>query len=413
MNDVAPVQGVDPEVAEALKLETKRGRKRRRWIWITGGALVVVVLLFAVFGHKPPQAYQLGTIERATLNVHVTATGSLEPLNSVDVGAEVSGRIDTVNVDFNDRVTKGEVLAQINTDQLSAKLAQAKASLAQAKAHLSDSRAALHDAQLTYNRVQPLAKTGAASKATLDTDRIAVERAQANVESAEAQVQQTQAAQDSDQSALEKATIRAPIDGIVLDRLVEPGQTVAATFQTPVLFKLAEDLSKMQLEVDVDEADIGEVKLGQKATFTVDAYPGRQFDAEITQIRNAPTTEQGVVTYPVVLLVSNKDLSLKPGMTATAEILVQHVTNALTVPSGALRFVPEGQDETPPTPLPDGSGNYSAKLWLPAGRAPKPVAVIAGASDGERTAIVKGDVKAGEKVIVDIQRKKRPQRPQG
>ena len=194
----------------------------------------------------------------------------------------------------------------------------------------------------------------------------------------------------------------------MLDRLVEPGQTVAATFQTPVLFKLAQDLTRMELQVDIDEADIGQVKVGQEASFTVDAYPGRAFRARITSVHNAPKTEQGVVSYEAVLSVENPDLALKPGMTATAEILAQHFDNVLTVPSGALRFVPEGGAETPPAPMPDGSGNFKAKLWLPAaGPTPKSVDVVAGASDNDRTIIVSGDVKAGEKVIVDVLAPKR------
>ncbi|HXZ67470.1 MAG TPA: efflux RND transporter periplasmic adaptor subunit, partial [Alphaproteobacteria bacterium] len=364
---------------------------------------------FVLVPKRSAQIYEMGKIERGSLEVKVTATGTLQPLREVDVGAEVSGRIDTVLVDYNDRVTKGQLLAQINTDQLEAKLAQSKAALGQAVARLADAKAALEDAQLTLNRTQPLTKTGAVSKATLDTNRIAVDRADANVKSAESQVALSQAALNSDQSALDKASIKAPTDGIVLDRLVEPGQTVAATFQTPLLFKIAEDLTHMELDVDIDEADIGSVRSGQAAIFTVDAYPGRPFRARIVSVHNAPKTEQGVVSYQGVLSVDNPDLALKPGMTATAEILVASLRDVLTVPSGALRFVPEGADPTPPKPLADGSGNFSARLWLPAGAAkPRPVDVTAGASDGDRTAIVKGDVHAGEQVIVDTLRKKRP-----
>jgi len=406
MNDLAESRSVDPEVAKALKLGESPGTKKKRW-WLW--ALIAIGVIGAVVALVPKgtgDTYELGKIQRGTLEVKVTATGTLQPLSEVDVGAEVSGRIDTVTVDYNDKVTKGEVLAQINTDQLNAQLAQAKAGLDQAVAHLADAKSALEDAQITLKRTQALVKGNAAAQATLDTDRIAADRAQANLHSADAQVQLNQAQVDADQSALDKATIRAPTDGVVLDRLIEPGQTVAATFQTPVLFKIAEDLTHMELDVDIDEADIGSVKLGQDAIFTVDAYPGRPFRARITSVHNAPKTEQGVVSYQGVLSVDNPDLALKPGMTATADILVASLKDTLTVPSGALRFVPEGEDATPPKPLADGSGNFAARLWLPGGAKPQPVEVVAGASDGERTAIVKGDVHEGETVIVDTKRKK-------
>ncbi|MFZ1989760.1 MAG: efflux RND transporter periplasmic adaptor subunit [Alphaproteobacteria bacterium] len=408
MNDLAESRSVDPEVAKTLGLGSKPRKKRR---WLTYGAIAIAVIIagLVLMPKRSAQSYEMGKIERGNLEVKVTATGTLQPLREVDVGAEVSGRIDTVLVDYNDRVTKGQLLAQINTDQLKAKLAQSTAALGQAVARLADAKAALEDAQLTLGRTQPLLKSGAVSKANLDTNRIAVDRAAANVKSAEAQVSLSQAALAADQSALDKASIKAPTDGIVLDRLIQPGQTVAATFQTPLLFKIAEDLTHMELDVDIDEADIGSVRPGQDAIFTVDAYPGRPFRARIVSVHNAPKTEQGVVSYQGVLSVDNPDLALKPGMTATAEILVASLKDALTVPSGALRFVPEGADATPPKPLADGSGNFSARLWLTTG-GPKPrsVNVIAGASDGDRTAIVKGDVHAGESVIVDTLRKKRP-----
>lgn len=405
MNDLAETRSVDPEVAKALHLG-EAPRKKRPWRLYGAIAIGAIILLFIVLPKGQREAYELGKVERGTLEVKVTATGTLQPLSEVDVGAEVSGRIDTVNVTYNDKVTKGEVLAQINTDQLSAQLAQAKAGLAQAVAHLADAKSALEDSQITLTRSQALIKSNAVAKAQLDTDRIAADRARANLQSADAQVQLSQAQVDADQSALDKATIRAPTDGVVLDRLIEPGQTVAATFQTPVLFKIAEDLTRMELDVDIDEADIGSVKLGQDAIFTVDAYPGRPFRARITSVHNAPKTEQGVVSYEGVLSVDNPDLALKPGMTATADILVASLKDALTVPSGALRFVPEGEDATPPKPLADGSGNFAARLWLPSGAKPRAVEVVAGASDGERTAIIKGDVHAGETVIIDTKRKK-------
>lgn len=408
MNDVG--QGAhNPSVAETLELGPQAGTKRRRRRLLIGAGILAAIVAGGALAliTQPKTKYELGDVSRGSIDVKVTATGTLQPVNQVQVGVEVSGTIRTINVDANDHVKKGDILAEIDTEQLRARLSQSRASLAQARAGLADAKASLTEAQLKFARTEETVQSGFASKQALDTVRAALERAQAGVARANAQVHLAEAAVAADETTLAKAIVRSPIDGMVLSRAVEPGQTVAAAFQTPVLFVLADDLSRMELRVDIDEADIGLVKAGQGATFTVDAYPGRTFKAAITKVHNAPRTVQGVVTYEAVLSVENPDLSLKPGMTATADILVNHVENALNVPSGALRFVPEGGEEKAPEPLGDAGRGTKGQVYVLARGKPEAVPVIAGASDGTRTEIRDGALQAGAQVIVDIERKKK------
>jgi HlyD family secretion protein len=406
MNDVKPASH-NPGVAEVLEIGPQAGRKRRRRWLIAGGigaALILLAIVVAI-AIKPAVEYELGSVERGAIDVKVTATGTLQPVNEVQVGVEVSGTIRAIHVDANDRVTKNQILAEIDTDQLNARLAQSRASLAQARAGDNEARASRKEAELRFKRTAELARSADASAQALDTARAGLERAQAGAQRAQAQVRLAEAAVTSDETSLAKAIIRSPIDGIVLSRAIEPGQTLAAAFQTPVLFVLAEDLTRMELHVDIDEADIGIVRDGQAATFTVDAYPGRTFKARITSVHNAPRTVQGVVTYEGVLSVDNLDLALKPGMTATADILVNHVESVVTVPSGALRFVPEGVDEKPPEPLGDAGRAFKGQVYRLVKGKPEAVQVIAGASDGKRTEIRGASPTVGSSVILDIKRK--------
>ncbi len=284
------------------------------------------------------RAYITKPVTRGVLAVSVSATGTLAPRDQVDVGAEVSGRIDKLEVDFNDHVTRGEVLARINTDQYMAQLQQARASLEQAQATLQQTR-------LTHDRYAALEAKNAISREQVNTSAGDLARAIAGVDLARAQVQQ-------DETQLAYCTIYSPIDGVVLDRKVSAGQTVVAALQTPVLFTLASDLSQMELDVDIDEADVGQVRPGANATFTVDAYPTRKFNARLIAVHNAAKTVQGVVTYQGVLLEQNRDGLLKPGMTATAEIEAATIKDALLVPNEALRFVPPDdiKKNAPPAP---------------------------------------------------------------
>ena len=318
----------------------------------------------------------------------------MAPLEKVTVGAEVSGRLDTVLVDFNDHVTKGQILAHINTDALKALALQAQAAVAQAQANLAKG-----DNDL--KRAISLQNSGFVSASAYDIAKAARDTAAATLKSARAQSEQAEA-------NLAKADIRSPIDGIVLDRKVDPGQTVAASFQTPELFVIASDLTKLELDIDIDEADIGQVRVGQAATFTVDAYPATTFNAKVRELRNAAKTVQNVVTYQGVLDVANEQSLLKPGMTATADITVKVVPNVLTIPNGALRFTPDAQVANTPgsvnpiapvDPIAAGKG----KVWT-IGLDGKPASrdVTLGASDGRRTQVTSTNIKPGEQFILDI-----------
>ena len=337
----------------------------------------------------PAHTYVTKPVVRGLLAVNVSATGTLAPRDQVDVGAEVSGRIDKLEVDFNDRVKKGQVLARINTDQYMAQLQQAQASLAQAQATLEQSR-------LTHDRYAELEKHNAISREQLNTSVGDLARAVAGVALARAQVQQ-------DQTQLAYCTIYSPIDGVVLDRKVSAGQTVVAALQTPVLFTLASDLNQMELDVDIDEADVGQVRPGASATFTVDAYPTRKFSATLVSVHNAPKTVQGVVTYQGVLLEKNPDGLLKPGITATAEIEAATVQNALLITNAAIRFVPpdDAKKDAPPMP-PTLNGVNGARVWTQSGKTLKPHDLRLGPTDGRSTQILSGDLKVGEEVVTDL-----------
>jgi HlyD family secretion protein len=355
--------------------------------------------------------YRQDAATRGNIVASVTATGTLEPVNKVELGPEISGQITKVLVDYNDHVKTGQVLAVMDTEILSAKVLQSRAVLASAKAKVADATATAREALARLERTRLLVKEGNASTQTLDSDEAAEARARAAINVATAQVTVAEATLSSDETSLQKAEIKSPIDGIVLSRAVEPGQVVAATLETPVLFKLAQDLTKMQLNVNVDEADIGHVQQKQPATFTVDAYPGRQFSATITQVRFAPKTIDNVVTYQAVLSVDNSDLLLRPGMTATAVVTTSSHANALLVPNASLRYQPRHQDAgSGPLGIgaPRGFGDAPSdprtstvqRVWV-LRRTPQPVAVKVGISDGRYTEILGGDLKAGQMVIVD------------
>ncbi len=382
----------DNDMVARLGLDRVAGRSLRGKLIIAGiGALVLIAGLWLIFAGGESTRYVTQKVSRGALSITVSATGTLAPRDQVDVGAEVSGRLDAVNVDFNDHVKKGEVLARINTDQLRAQLAQARASLAQAKATV------IQDTQ-TLTRYRALAAHKAISPQDLDKARADLARAKAAVSLAEAQAEQFQ-------TQIGKATIRSPIDGVVLDRKVEPGQTVIAAMQTPVLFTLASDLKEMELDVDIDEADVGQVHSGQSATFTVDAYPTRTFRAKLVSVHSAPKTVNGVVTYQGVLMLANPDGLLKPGMTATAEIRAADIRDALLVPNGALRFTPpkEVADKAKKPPQPQSGVNWG-RVWVVTGKQITPQDIKLGASNGRQTQVLSGDLKPGDLVATDIQK---------
>jgi HlyD family secretion protein len=387
VNDQTPPPSPDADMISRLGLNTRLARYSRKQIALAaGGALAVIILLFFVFGGAKPEQYVTAELTQGPLSITVSATGTLAPRDQVDVGSEISGRIDALYADYNDHVTKGQKLAKINTDQIQAQLDQARATLAQ-------SRATLQQDQQTISRYAKLRKSNAVSPQEYDVAIGDYGRAKAGVALAAAQVK-------SFETQLRKATIFSPIDGVVLDKKVSVGQTLIAAMSTPVLYTLASDLSQMELDVDIDEADVGAVRAGQHATFTVDAYPNRNFEATLISVHNAPQTTNNVVTYRGVLLVRNKSLLLKPGMTATATIQAAKVADALIVPNAALRFIApeEISSKAPPPP----SGANEGRVWTEDGRTLKPHDLKLGPTDGRFTQVLSGDLKAGDKVVTDI-----------
>jgi HlyD family secretion protein len=398
----------------------RRVSLRRRWLLGLGALALLALLATAAVLRQPGQAngvqFKTETVRRGELVVKVTAAGTLEPVNQVEVGTEVSGTVESVALDYNDRVAAGGVLARLDTDQLDARLRQSQAALALANARVLEAQATVTETSNRLRRTSDLIARKLSSPEDLDTASAAFARAEAALAVAQAQVDQAQAQVDSDRRAVEKAVIRSPIEGIVLERKVEPGQTVAASLQTPVLFTLAENLAQMQLHVDVDEADVGRVTEGQEAQFTVDAYPDQSFPARIEQVRFAPSTVEGVVTYETVLSVDNSALLLRPGMTATAEILVERVDDALLVPNAALRFTPPAKAESArpsgglvsmllPRPPQDTrrvpEAEQGAQVWVMREGAPASIRIKTGPSDGVWTRVLEGPLEPGMEVLVD------------
>ena len=418
------------EIAETLGVRETRTRTKRvkRWLVVAAGLAAVIGLMTSVRSDGDTvMRYETQQVERGGLKVSVTATGNVEPINRVDVGSELSGIVRTVAVSHNDRVLRGQVLATLDTDRLEAQVLETTAALRSARAKVEETEATLAERQLALERTAELVGTNLLSRNELDTAEAAFKRAEADVASANAQVAQVEASLNARQTDLGKTVIRSPINGVVLDRAVEPGQTVAASLQAPILFTLAEDLTQMELHVAVDEADIGSVREGQSATFTVDAYPGRSFPAEITELRYASETVNGVVTYQAVLRVDNSDLALRPGMTATAEIEVQTVEDALLVPNAALRFEPPAANESPSRtngglvqaifsrrpggqqksrPAMSDAGGQT--VWTLNDGQPTALSIETGATDGLKTEVKGSDVEPGLALLVDVQMGGRP-----
>ncbi len=407
---------------DAALTQARSARYRRRAVWL----LVVAALAFGGYrlfdarraARAPTIEYVGSKITQGALTVKVTATGTLEPLKQIDVGTELSGLVKEVLVDFNDQVLRDQVLARLDTERLQATMVQARGSLSAAQGRLQEVEATVVETRLKTARCAKLALRQMCSADDLDATHAAFTRAEAAVASARAQVAVARASLEERETDLAKTVIRSPIDGIVLKRLIEPGQTVAAAMTTPVLFTLAENLTQMKLNVAVDEADVGAVRAGQTANFTVDAYPERHFPAQVSQVRYAPETKDGVVTYATVLLVDNNDLALRPGMTATAEVVVEEIADALLVPNAALRFVPPpAPDETQSggilsrlmmrwpsrqvTAKPVEQSGSERQLWLLEAQAVRPVTVQAGATDEQLTVVTGAALKPGLEVAVD------------
>jgi len=290
-------------------------------------------------------AYRTAEVERGNIRVAISATGTLSAISTVTVGSQISGQVTDVLVDFNSPVKKGDVLARIDPKTYEAQIEQGTAQIAAARASLAQAQATLHNAELDYRRKADLGQQKLVAQSDVDLARAARDQARAQLNSAQAQIRQQTASTQTTRVNLERTVIRSPVDGVVLTRSIEPGQTVAASLQAPELFTIAEVLRKMKIELAVDEADIGQVKVGQTVSFTVDAFPDRQFKGQVEQVRLAATTTNNVVTYPVVVTVDNGDEILLPGLTVNAEIEVSKRDNVLKVSNAALRYKPTNEDE--------------------------------------------------------------------
>lgn len=369
------------------------------------GLAMCAVAAMAFWPSGPKLNYETAKVVRGDLTVTVSATGTLQPGTKVDVGTEVSGKIDQLLVDSNDHVKKGQLMAVINTDTLQAQLDQFRATLAQARATLATNQATVRQTQAKRARYHNLQDGGAVSALDIQSVDADYARAIASVSLAKGQIDSAEAQVTNTQTQIGKAKVTAPIDGVVLSRAVSVGQTVQASFSAPVLFTLASDLSVMQLSIDIDEADMGTVKEGQKATFTVDAFPNRKFDARLVTLYNSSKTTNNVVTFPGSLLVDNRSLLLRPGLTATAEILVAEVKNALLVPNAALRFTPPpvGLDNKPPPPAAKApNGKQGGRVWVLVKNKPEARDLILGHSDGISTEVLSGNLALGDVVLTDI-----------
>ncbi len=370
-----------------------------------GIALVVVVAAIWLWSRESApaaDAYVTEVADRGPIDVVVTATGTVNPVTTVTVGSYVSGPILEIHADFNSAVQKGQLVAKIDPRQFQVKVLQAEAGLANAKAQVEKSRADLALKQINFTRNQTLRARNLIAENDLDTARSDFAQAKAQLALDQAGVQQADAQLSEARINLGYTNITSPVDGVVVSRSVDVGQTVAASFQTPELFKIAQDLTKMQVNANVSESDIGGVHEGQPAQFTVDAYPSRSFEGSVVQVRNAPITVQNVVTYDVVIQVANPDLALKPGMTATATITTAHRDDVLRVPLRALRFKPEDAKTDAAAGVTPNRVIGSSVYVLDAKGAPLRVEIQVGLRDERFAEVLSGDIEVGEAVVVAI-----------
>jgi HlyD family secretion protein len=356
--------------------------------------IVVGVVVFLVFQKRDSrQKFIAEKITRGDIKATVSATGTVNAVTTVQVGTQVSGTIKQLFVDFNSPVKKGQLLAQIDPAIFEAQVGQARANLQAAKANLEKSQVAVSDTKNTLTRNSTLYVKNFIAKSDLDTAETNYLSAEAQVKSSQAQIEQAQAALDSAAINLKYTRILSPVNGTVISRNVDIGQTVAASFQTPTLFTIAQDLTKMQIDSSVDEADIGQVAVGQNVTFTVDAYREITFNGKVSEVRNAPITVQNVVTYDAVITVDNTNLKLKPGMTANVTIEIEVKKAVLRVPNAALRF----KLPTLSAKLPKGPS-----VWLLENKKPKFVRIVTGISDGNYREVISGDLSEGQQIILDL-----------
>lgn len=388
--------------------ETRQRKKRKLYLCCAVLALVLVGAATAVrwqTASADAPSYKSEAARIGDLSIDVTAVGFLQPTEQIDVSSELSGIVRDVNVDYNSIVSPGEVLAVLDTNKLDADVKSAEANLESAKANVLKAEAQVKQSEAALSRQRSLRRVNASTQQNLDDAQFNYDSAAATLQSSHADMLVAEANLRLADVNLSKAKIVSPVQGVVLTRSINPGATVAASFSAPVLFTIAGDLRKMELRVDVNEADIGQVTIGQQANFTVEAYPDRVFPAEIKQVRYASDTTNNVVTYKAVLSVENPDLALRPGMTATADIVAKSIKNVLLVPNAALRYVPpsKASSQTTADNAKVGRAALSSKrhIWTLHDGQLRQTDVEIGASDGKWTQIVSGNVHAGDTVVFD------------
>lgn len=373
----------------------------KKWLLLLGFLITAAGGIAFFWGGGKDTQFRTLKVEKGRITATVSATGKVNAVVTVQVGSQVSGTIQKLYADFNSRVKKGQVVAQIDPALFQAQVEQAKAKLANDQANVEKAQVVVVDAKRNLRRMEELLSKNLIAQSDKDAAQVAYDSALAGLKAAEAQVQQDQAAVALTETNLRYTTIISPVDGIVISRNVDVGQTVAASLQAPTLFTIAQDLTEMQVDTSVDEADIGKVRVGQEAEFTVDAYPESPFPGTVHDIYNQPIIVQNVVTYDAIIRVKNPDFKLKPGMTANVTIKVGQTDDAVKLPNAALRYRP---DKVSPLPSKTEKAN-EATVWVLKNGKEVPVQVTPGLSDGSFTEVVAGNLSPGDEVITEKIRK--------
>lgn len=411
MADTSPLQRQRAGTTPSAETRPARPARLRRLFAAAGVAAALALAAGAGWWltHRPaPVRYITASVTRGSVARAVTATGTVNPVLTIIVGSYVSGVIQEQYCDFNTRVHKGQLCAKIDPRPYQTIVNQDRADLANARAQLDKDQALLVYAKAANERDAGLVKRGIVSQDTADNARSAYDQARAQIEVDQAAIQQKAAALESAQVNLDYTNIVSPVDGTVVSRNITIGQTVAASFQTPTLFLIATDLTQMEVDTNVSESDVGELREGDKATFTVEAFPNRVFEGKVVQVRQAPQTVQNVVTYDIVIGVANQALLLKPGMTATARIITDSREHVLRIPDQALRFSPS---QIPPpaaagaaAPHAEPHGAASARVWVLRNGVPQAVSVATGLDDDSYSEVTSGPLREGDPVIVGEER---------
>jgi HlyD family secretion protein len=400
-----PADSPGQVVRSPALLRTVAARRRAGTRWLIAAAVLLLVIAgvapsWLASRGKTSLTYTTAPVELGAVTRMVTATGTVNPVLTIIVGTYVSGVIQELYCDYNTQVKRGQICAKIDPRPYQSVVDQEKANLAVGKAQLEKDKASLTYAKLSYERYARLVKTQAVSQDAVDNAKSAYDQATAQVAFDEATIDQREALLAAAQINLDYTNIVSPVDGTVVSRNVTQGQTVAASFQTPTLFLIATDLTKMQVDTNVSESDVGGLKEGSNASFTVDAFPKRTFEGSVVQVRQSPQTVQNVVTYDVVVSVDNSDLALMPGMTASTRIVIDRRSDVIRVPDQALRYTPGGLAGT----LPGKPNGKTVQVWILRDGQAIPVSVVLGLDDDSFTEIVGGDLKPGDQVIVAEQR---------